>query len=53
MAGNNQGKNEQNGASRLPKDRNNGGIGLLLILAIAAIGVGYVGYRLTLVFGLI
>jgi len=26
---------------------------LLLVLAITAIGVGYVGYRLSLVFGLI
>ena len=48
-----QGKNEQNEAPRPQKEPGNGGLGLLLILAITAIGVGYVGYRLSLVFGLI
>lgn len=53
MTGNDRGKKEQNRSPRSEKEPNSGGLGLLLIMAITAIGVGYVGYRLTLVFGLI
>lgn len=53
MAGNDRVRKTQNEAPRPQKEPRNGGLGLLLILAITAIGVGYVGYRLTLVFGLI
>lgn len=44
---------KRKGAVRLPQEHRHGGLGLLLILAITAIGLGYVGYRLTLVFGVI
>lgn len=51
MAGNDRGRKNQNEAPRPQNEP--GGLGLLLVLAITAIGVGYVGYRLTLVFGVI
>ncbi|CAM3309825.1 hypothetical protein SAMN04488021_1513 [Paracoccus aminovorans] len=53
MAGNNRVRNKQNEAARPQKEPGNGGLGLLLVLAITAIGVGYVSYRLSLIFGLI
>lgn len=53
MAGNGRVRKNQNEAPRPQKEPGNGVLGLLLVLAITAIGVGYVGYRLTLVFGLI
>jgi len=51
MAGNDRVRKNQNEAPRPLKEPGNGGLGLLLILATTAIGVGYVCYRLTLVFG--
>lgn len=53
MAGNDRGRKNQNEAPRPQNEPGGGGLGLLLVLAITAIGVGYVGYRLTLVFRLI
>lgn len=48
-----RGRNKTQKTTIPAKKSHQGGVVLLLILAMAAIGVGYVGYKLALVFGVL